>query len=207
MTAAEASEVLELRQYLWPNSAPPADPVAEIRVWAMMLGAYPVEQVVLAMKSYRGNAFAPNLGEIEEAIDPTPTFETALAEFRRMHARGYSTLRWSEVPWSHPLIAAFAEQHFREWGLSPDGVADPSLVASEAAARAHLRGSFTSTRRQYTAGQLAPSREYGELRAGSMEIDGGRTDEPGKLSLVRSGSAVGGDGEGEEASSRPAPRD
>lgn len=203
MTFRETLELLEARQVLWPNTPAPSNVEVEARIWHNLLGGYEAGVCVRAMQSFRGNAFAPNVGQLEEAIDPTPTYATALEEFRRMHARGYSTQRWSEVPWSHPLIASFAEAHFAEWGQSPDGTADPSMVQSEAAFRAHMRESFVAVRRRVDAGEISAGVRDALARSQREVVDG-----HGHLQVVRSAGEVGrGREDGEEARVEPDPAD
>lgn len=197
--------MLALRQVLWPSTPVPMSEdaaIMEVHVWADLFTDVPKTLVAAAMRSRRADAFAPTLGQVEEAISPTPTYAGALEEFRRMHARGYSTQRWSVVPWSHPMIAAFAEAHFAEWGQSPDGASDPALVQSEAAFRAHMRESFTAVQRRYVAGELgSPARTgIGEGR----QIEEATGDQG--MQVVRSAGAVGREREDrQEARAEPGP--
>lgn len=196
MNRSEAAEVLALRQVLWPSTPGPKDDHAalmEIQVWADLLADVPKGVVAAAMRSKRAEAFAPTLGQVEEAINPTPTYAAALEEFRRMHARGFSSQRWEVVPWSHPLIAAFAEAHFAEWGMSPDGTADPAMVQSEAAARAHLRESFSAVQRRYVAGELGSGARPGI--APGRQIEGDRDERVEDVSVVRGSRTLGRDRE------------
>jgi hypothetical protein len=183
----------------WPMTPAPANPVAEVDFWAEMLSEYSLPQVIAAMKSMATREYPPSASQVGEAIDPTPTYAAALEEFRRMLRRGYSSHRWAEVPWSHPLIAAFAESHFAEWGQSPDGTSDPALVQSEAAFRAHMRESFGAVARRYTAGELTTG-EYG-LRP--IE-EGGHGDH--HLQIVRGTRTLGGErADGEAHAAEPDP--
>lgn len=187
MTSAEAAEALEYRQMMWPNVTLAVDPAAEVRLWAKLLERYSQAQVIAAMDSFTGE-WPPKLPEIRNALDPTPSYATALAEFRRMHALGYSSHRWSVVPWSHPLIAAFAEAHFAEWGQSPDGTSDPALVQSEAAFRAHMRESFSAVQRRYVAGELGSGTRHAVAEGRQIE---GRTDGDRHMQVVRGAGEVG----------------
>lgn len=192
MTTAEAAGVLEIRQAMWPNAVAHVDPETEIRVWAKILATYSVEHVLAAVEGFSGE-FAPTLPQVRSALNPTPTYADALGEFRQMHARGYSSSRWSLVPWSHPLIAAFAEAHFAEWGMSPDGTADPAMVQSEAAARAHLRESFSAVQRRYVAGELGSGARPGI--APGRQIEGDRDERVEDVSVVRGSRTLGRDRE------------
>lgn len=151
MTLAEAAEVLEFRQIMWPNAVAHVDPLAEARVWAKMFAAYPGERVAAAVESFSGE-FAPTLPQIREALNPTPTYATALQEFEAKMRQGFSPTYTSpkKIEWSHPMIAAFAEEGWWErFGGSPDAVSDPTMAASEAAWRAHFREGFKGSRARY----------------------------------------------------------
>lgn len=145
MNRREAAQVIEMRQVFWPNTPAAGDAAVEVDVWARVLERYDVAVIAAVLQAKRTESFAPTLGQIEEAITPTPTYADALAEFRRMCSAGYSshTTDPATVPWSHPMIRAAAIAGlWREWGLSPDASSDPAAIQAEAAFRAHFRESF-----------------------------------------------------------------
>lgn len=181
MNQADVAELLAIRQVLWPHTPQQQGDLAmvEIRTWHALLGGFEKETVLAAMRSKRAEAFPPTVGQLEEAIRPTPTYATALEEFARMRASGYSPLytRPEDVPWSHPLIEAFASAgHWQAWGLSPDGSADGDLVQAEAAFRAHMRESFKGVQIRWAARNEIAGGGRGELAAG-RQITEGSSDE------------------------------
>lgn len=174
MTIAEAAKLLAIRQVLWPHTALAEGDMAmvEVETWAMMLGDLDSATVLAAMRSKQADAFAPTIGQLVEAIHPTPTYADALDEFRQMLHAGYGMNRWRDAPWSHPLIASFAERHFVEWCMSPDGTFD-GQAASEAAARAHFRESFKAVQQRWSAGAIsAATEEHAAIGAGRQIGDG-----------------------------------
>lgn len=175
MNRQEAAQLLEMRQILWPHTQAASDPVAEVDMWATLLKAYPLEQVAQAMDRAASAPHAPTLGQLREAINPTPTYADALGEFRLMLGLGYSPTYTpaSRVPWSHPLIAAAAEMGlWRDWGQSPDATSDPNVVQSEAAYRAHFRESFKGVHARWVAGTLSAGPRAGAIeQADTKEIE------------------------------------
>lgn len=154
MNRADAARVLAVRQVLWPHTPAARGEAAkvEVEVWADLFAEVPSERVLGAMRTYRGEAFAPTPGQVEEALNPEPSPDAIFDEFRHRHAQGWATSRADEVPWSSPFVRAIAEAGwFRQWGLSPDPTGDPSLHAAAAAFRAHFRGACVSARRQWNA--------------------------------------------------------
>lgn len=176
MNRQEAARLLEMRQLLWPNTQPPADAMAEVDLWATLLAAYPLEQLAQAMDRGAAAEFAPTLGQLREAINPTPTYADVLAEFRMMLGLGYSPtyVPPDQIPWSHPLIAAAAGMGlWMEWGQSPDATSDPSMVQAEAAFRAHFRESFKGVHARWVAGgiALASGSPVAEIEQGQRVIE------------------------------------
>lgn len=159
MNRQEAAHAIEVRQVLWPNTPAPGDAAVEVDVWAMILERFDVDVVVAVMRAKRHETFAPTPGQIEEAIDPTPTYADALAEFKAMSGR-YSS-HWhdpADVPWSHPLIRAAAVAGlWKEWGESPDATSDPDAIQAEAAFRAHFRESFKGVAARHIAHDVIPA--------------------------------------------------
>lgn len=145
MTPEEAASLLALRQVLWPNTPAAADAESEAVTWALILDRFDVETVAAVMRLKRAEAFAPTVGQIEEAINPTPTYAGAMEEFKAQMRAGYSPLYSppESVPWSHPLTRAFAcAGWWYEFGMSPDASSDPEVIQAEAAFRAHFREGF-----------------------------------------------------------------
>jgi hypothetical protein len=178
MNRAEAAQVIEMRQVLWPNTPAPGDYAIEVGVWASVLERYDVALIAAVLQAKRTESFAPTLGQIEEAINPTPTYADALAEFKAMSAR-YSS-HWTDpetVPWSHPMIRAAAVAGlWREWGLSPDASSDPDAIQAEAAFRAHFRERFKGVAARQIANVELPAlmgRQHA-LAAGAAQIESGQ---------------------------------
>lgn len=145
--------------------------MVEVETWAMMLDRFAPETVLAAMQTKRAEAHAPTLGQLIEAIEPTPTYADALDEFARKLRSGFGMNRWRQATWSHPLIEAFAERHYVEWCMSPDGSFD-GQAASEAAARAHFRESFKSVQQRWSAGAIgAGTAARDEIAAGRRQIE------------------------------------
>lgn len=149
MNRQQAAALLELRQHLWPNTKSADNPASEVDTWVMVLGQYEAEQLADAMRAARKDRFAPNPGELEEMIDPQPTYATAWDEFEQMMRRHSTTTPAEDLEWSHPVIAAFAAAGWwRRFGEAPDGVHNPS---GQAAFRAHFRDGFSGTQQTETA--------------------------------------------------------
>lgn len=143
MTRSDVGKLLALRQTLWPHTPLHPDPNSEIDVWLSLFDGHAPEVVAAAMRERRGDAFPPTPGQLEETINPSPSWASAWDEFTRM-VRRYSTqyVSASDVPWSDERIKAFAEGGWwMQFGSIPDETYNPS---AHAAARAHFREAFQS---------------------------------------------------------------
>jgi hypothetical protein len=134
---ADAARLIEARQIMWPNTPAAKDALVEIQIWAGLLAPYTVEQATAALLSMKARPFAPNVGEIADALDPSPSVAGLLAEFQRLHALGYSPLRpeagGRAVPWSHPAYADAADDGlWLSWATSPDPGFDEYAQANRA---------------------------------------------------------------------------
>lgn len=182
--------MLEIRQVLWPHAQEAPDPAVEVRTWAMMLERFDVETVLAALQAKAGEQYPPTVGQVKEAIEPTPTYSDALSEFGEMLHAGYGMNRWRGAPWSHPLIAAFAERHFVEWCMSPDGTYD-SQAAAEAAARAHFREAFKAVAQRYAAGAIGAGTAARDRLAAGQQIEEASDASGSRAVSVRRGDSVG----------------
>lgn len=142
--------MLELRQHLWPHTPKADDPAAEVDTWATLLAGYSPGAVVAAMRSLR-RPFPPTIGEIEQVLDPWPSPDDVWAEFEWQHARGYSTHRCDNVPWSNGhFLTLAAAGYWRRFGEAPD----PHYDEFAGANRANFRKAFVGE----VAGALAHER-------------------------------------------------
>ena len=173
MNRREAAQVLELRQMLWPHTPEAADAAVEVDLWAMILGGHDLETVAGAMRARRKDPFPPTIGQLEETIDPQPTYATAWDEFEQMMHRYSTTTPAEEIEWSHPVIAAFAAAGWwRRFGEAPDVLYN---AAGLAAFRAHFRDGFSGAEAQGIAQvlQLDAARRRGTALAagGQRQIE------------------------------------
>lgn len=161
MNRQDAAQLIELRQHLWTNTPDAGDPLAEIDTWALMLGDLSSEQVADAMVAHArtGAEFAMPVGAIREMLDPTPTYATAWVEFEQRMREGHSPLYThpSKVPWSGPMIAAFAaDGWWQRFGEAPDAQENQS---AHAAFRKVFRDGFASSASRSTSAMLASAEQ------------------------------------------------
>lgn len=135
MTRPDMARVLEVRAVMWPHAVPAHDPAMELNVWMQFLGRYEAEDIVNVMRAMQAERHAPTVGQLADALEPTPDAPAVLAAFQAAMAAGHSPLYTppSAITWSHPAIRAAADAGlWRRFGEAPDPIYDEFAQANYA---------------------------------------------------------------------------
>lgn len=140
MNRDDALDVLSLCTTLWPHS-PMGRPDVVAKVWATALERFDTVEVVATLNEHMasGGRHAPLLGDVVRTLversDGAPEWDEAWAELSH-HVREWgwrSDLRWEDgqrgapppaKACSHPVVARFAAEHWRELCHGPVPGAD-----------------------------------------------------------------------------------
>lgn len=129
MNLTETTRVLAAVRLLWPHSNLGDDPQAVIRMWHSFLSDLDYRRVDSAIRELaaQGREFAPAVGlvvkTVADRIVDSPDFDEVMDEVHRLLKRYHPAYPGREKPpaeaFSHPSVAAFARDAWRELALGP----------------------------------------------------------------------------------------